>query len=142
MTADPFRLVGSIWHSAFEPTRFYQVMCFWRLTDADSVRLANVERVVETVEEREETRWRCLDIPRKEVTIPLFAMRYLPVRNRTRIARPFETEVQAKAQREAFYRASGDCPCPVCEQTYADHEFDVPGHHFLHVLCNGNRVKL
>jgi hypothetical protein len=45
------------------------------------------------------------------------------------------------------YRASKDCICEACGQEYWRHPFDFwelgyNGEPFLHVLCNGDRVKL
>ncbi len=46
-----------------------------------------------------------------------------------------------------FYRASGNCICNVCGLTYYKHPHDPDvtdwdGNPWLHVLCNGERVKL
>lgn len=45
-----------------------------------------------------------------------------------------------------FYRAAGDCICGVCKLPYRKHPFhkatDWQGEPFLHVLCNGENVKL
>lgn len=43
--------------------------------------------------------------------------------------------------REDFVRASGDVDCGVCGRTYWGHVTDVV-HPWLHVLCDGRRVKL
>ena len=40
-----------------------------------------------------------------------------------------------------FFRASGDCPCPVCGLPYWQHPRARP-HHYLTVLCDGTVVKL
>ena len=47
------------------------------------------------------------------------------------------------------YRASGDCICEKCGYEYRLHPLDTDkdrlsydGQPFLHVLCNGDRVKL
>lgn len=45
------------------------------------------------------------------------------------------------------YRAGGDCLCEICGKEYRKHQFDFyelsyTGEPFLHVLCNGDRVKL
>ena len=45
------------------------------------------------------------------------------------------------------YRASKDCVCPICRQECIRHPLDFwelsySGDPFLHVLCNGDRVKL
>jgi hypothetical protein len=53
---------------------------------------------------------------------------------------PTETTKEAEQRREKFLRASSECACPVCGHLYIYHPEDVPG--FLHVLCNGLRVKL
>jgi len=47
----------------------------------------------------------------------------------------------------AFHRASGDAVCSTCKKTYRRHAQDhaklgYDGQPFLHVLCNGMRVKL
>lgn len=45
-------------------------------------------------------------------------------------------------------RASGDCICSVCGKRYGDHPTDkvvlsaIDSLPFLHVLCDGTRVKL
>lgn len=46
-----------------------------------------------------------------------------------------------------FYRASGNCICEQCGEFYICHEMDrehlgFQGEPFLHILCNGDRVKL
>lgn len=46
-----------------------------------------------------------------------------------------------------YYRACGQCICDVCGKEYFKHPFDFwelsyTGEPFLHVLCNGDRVKL
>lgn len=46
-----------------------------------------------------------------------------------------------------FYRSNGECICEICRKFYKDHELDEKildweGNPFLHVLCNGERVKL
>lgn len=47
-----------------------------------------------------------------------------------------------------FSRASGDCICNQCGKKYYDHPMDglvcsaIDNKPFLHVLCNGERVKL
>ncbi len=46
-----------------------------------------------------------------------------------------------------FRRASGDCPCPVCEKPYRKHPHDPRyrdwnGEPWLNRLCNGDLVKL
>lgn len=53
-------------------------------------------------------------------------------------------QVQADPE---FFRASGDCLCPTCEEPYRKHSYDMKvldseGHPWLHVLCDGTRVKL
>lgn len=45
------------------------------------------------------------------------------------------------------YRAAGDCTCQECGEEYRRHPMDhfelsYAGEPFLHVLCNGDRVKL
>jgi hypothetical protein len=40
-----------------------------------------------------------------------------------------------------FYRASHDMLCPTCRDAYINHAVD-PRDTFLHLLCNGARVKL
>ena len=45
------------------------------------------------------------------------------------------------------YRAAGDCICDYCGQIYIKHPLDhyeesYDGNYYLHVLCNGDRVKL
>lgn len=45
------------------------------------------------------------------------------------------------------YRAHQDCRCPKCGKRYIDHPMDLRSlswqdEPFLHVLCNGDRVKL
>lgn len=45
------------------------------------------------------------------------------------------------------YRAAGDCLCELCGWEFWRHPLDhwelsYDGHPFLHVLCNGDRVKL
>ncbi len=49
--------------------------------------------------------------------------------------------------RRMFKRAGGDCICDQCGKCYYDHPFDTKqlsydDKPFLHVLCNGDRVKL
>jgi len=44
-------------------------------------------------------------------------------------------------------RASGDCRCIVCGKKYLEHPMDkedlsYDGSPFLHILCDGMRVKL
>jgi len=46
-----------------------------------------------------------------------------------------------------FVRADGDCVCAHCGRAYVDHPFDPYeiawyGDPWLHVLCDGTRVKL
>jgi hypothetical protein len=46
-----------------------------------------------------------------------------------------------------WYRASKDCECPDCGLEFWRHPFDFweldyAGEPFMHVLCNGDRVKL
>ena len=46
-----------------------------------------------------------------------------------------------------FIRASGDCVCPVCGETYYKHPYNLDivdgnGYPWLHVLCDGTLVKL
>ncbi len=49
-----------------------------------------------------------------------------------------------------FYRASGDVICQVCKLEYWKHPYcsnsrtseDLGGNYFLHILCNGEHVKL
>lgn len=45
-----------------------------------------------------------------------------------------------------FYRASGDCLCPVCQKPYRKHPWHpctgYDGEPFLRQLCNGDVVKL
>lgn len=49
---------------------------------------------------------------------------------------------------EAVRRASGQCVCSTCGRTYQDHPMDqeilsgIDGRPFLHLLCDGTRVKL
>ena len=50
-------------------------------------------------------------------------------------------------QQDEFIRASGDCICPTCGKDYYHHQHDPnavdwEGHPFLHILCDGTRVKL
>jgi len=45
------------------------------------------------------------------------------------------------------YHASGNCECAECKELYYNHPLDhfelsFDGEPFLHVLCNGDRVKL
>jgi hypothetical protein len=40
-----------------------------------------------------------------------------------------------------FYRANHECMCPACGEAYWRHAVD-PFERYLHVLCNGDRVKL
>ena len=40
-----------------------------------------------------------------------------------------------------WFRAAGDCECPVCGHEYRLHPVDETDE-WLHVLCNGERVKL
>lgn len=45
------------------------------------------------------------------------------------------------------YRAAKDCICDYCRQIYIKHPLDhyeesYDGSYYLHVLCNGDRVKL
>jgi len=54
---------------------------------------------------------------------------------------PVETPEQAELEREKFFRASGDCLCPRCSYEYWKHPEDAV-EEWLHVLCNGERVKL
>lgn len=47
----------------------------------------------------------------------------------------------------SVYRASGQCICDCCGKEYWRHKMDkdiigLHGSPFLHVLCNGDRVKL
>lgn len=50
------------------------------------------------------------------------------------------------AETREWYRAAGDCLCPVCGHPYRLHPGDpataVDGSLVLEVLCNGDRVKL
>lgn len=46
-----------------------------------------------------------------------------------------------------FFRAAGDCLCSVCNEPYRKHPYDMKtlawhGEPWLHVLCDGRRVKL
>ena len=48
---------------------------------------------------------------------------------------------------EVWYRASQHCSCPVCGREYGAHPMDPTalswdGYPVLHVLCNGDKVKL
>ncbi len=49
-----------------------------------------------------------------------------------------EASEEARAD---FYRASHEMTCPTCGETYLRHVVD-PLDTWLHVLCNGERVKL
>ena len=51
------------------------------------------------------------------------------------------------SEQTPFYRANGDCICPDCGKRYMDHPMDkwvlsFDGYPILHILCNGERVKL
>lgn len=48
--------------------------------------------------------------------------------------------IQPESTRD-WYRAAGDCLCPKCGFEYRSHPVDSTDE-FLHVLCNGDRVKL
>lgn len=50
------------------------------------------------------------------------------------------TTLPPKQMRE-WYRSAGDCLCPLCDREYRLHPSD-PEDEFLHILCNGDRVKL
>ena len=46
-----------------------------------------------------------------------------------------------------WYRADGCCLCEICTYEYRLHpldteDLDYQGNPFMHVLCNGDRVKL
>lgn len=49
-----------------------------------------------------------------------------------------------------YRRASGDCVCAACGKRYGDHPMDTENvseidgypYPYLHILCNGDRVKL
>ena len=53
---------------------------------------------------------------------------------------PVETVAQTQARQAAMYRASGSMKCS-CGWEYRQHPNDE-NYDFLHVLCNGDRVKL
>ena len=60
---------------------------------------------------------------------------------------PFKRLAGESDSEVAFIRASGDCTCPYCGKLYYDHpmdreNLDFNGDAFLHILCNGERVKL
>jgi len=40
-----------------------------------------------------------------------------------------------------FWRADGSAICPTCERSFRDHPVSAD-YDFLHVLCNGELVKL
>lgn len=51
-----------------------------------------------------------------------------------------------KEWRDGWYRASGDALCKVCGYAYRLHpldpeQLDDKGRKWLHVLCNGDRIK-
>ena len=49
-----------------------------------------------------------------------------------------------------FFRANGNCICLICGKEYSKHPFDyefladesLGSYPFLHILCDGTRVKL
>lgn len=50
-------------------------------------------------------------------------------------------------QRANWYRASGDCVCEECGKQYYEHPLDqkelsYDNSPFMHILCNGDLVKL
>jgi hypothetical protein len=52
-----------------------------------------------------------------------------------------------EAEKEVFFRCSGDCVCDVCGDEYRHHphdmkELDHNGEPFLRVRCDGRRLKL
>lgn len=53
---------------------------------------------------------------------------------------PLATCACSEKRRDEFYRASGDCLC-ACGREYWRHPHD-PVEEWLHILCNGERVKL
>lgn len=55
--------------------------------------------------------------------------------------RPEETPSEADLRRYAMVRASGDAVCDRCGTKFYDHPVDE-AEQFLHVLCDGTRVKL
>jgi len=52
-----------------------------------------------------------------------------------------------KPPESTYYRTSGDCLCKICNKEYWRHPMDMfdlgyDNTPFLHVLCDGTRVKL
>ena len=50
-------------------------------------------------------------------------------------------------KKQDYWRASGDCICNWCGRNYYSHpmhmkKLDWNGDPYLHVLCNGDKVKL
>lgn len=54
---------------------------------------------------------------------------------------PCIDEVLKKIDAGLWFRADGDCLCPVCNEPYKRHK-NIEGIEWLTVLCNGDLVKL
>ncbi len=68
-------------------------------------------------------------------------------RNPRPLPTPFPLPLPPAPPGAECIRVGGTCPCPFCGQTYYKHpydpeELDGEGYPFLHVRCDGARLKL
>jgi len=52
-----------------------------------------------------------------------------------------ETPSLLRKIRRGQWKRAGDCQCDKCDKTYGQHPV-LLHYHFLHLLCNGDLVKL
>jgi hypothetical protein len=54
---------------------------------------------------------------------------------------PVTQEITIKMDLGEWYRADGDCLCPICHQPYKRHK-NIEGMEYMTLLCNNQLVKL